>query len=260
MIPRPTDAHFHSHSRGRHRVIAVCLVVALPYLSLPLLWAAAPYVVLSSGKRVEGKHVTADENGQIHLTVAAGVLKFEPGTRVVMDEPPDIPRAIQMMQRGDDRSAVAILRKTAAECAFLEWDKKALRLLGRAQLNLGNFDGAASTYGKLLVVDPPARKEADVMVRYVKALVGAHDDATLLPLLDETIREGPRPAAAQAQMIRGRRLLAKGETRLALMDFMRTAELFEEENAVQKDSLLMTAECLAILKDSRSETYKKRAQ
>jgi len=260
MMPRPLNARCRLR-RARYRTLmAIGLAVTLAPLRPAPLWAAARYVVLPTGKRVEGKRVEADENGQIRLTVDTGVLTFDRGTRVVMDEPPDLARALQMMQRGDDREAARILRKTAEAYAFLEWDKKALRLLGRAQLNAGDAAAAAATYGKLLVVDPSARQEADVMTRYLKALADAGDEATLAPLLLEMIHAGPRPAAAQAQMIRGRLLLSKGETRLALMDFMRTAELFEAETELHKEALLLTADCLDILGDLRSDTYRKRTK
>lgn len=96
------------------------------------------------------------------------------------------------------------------------------------------------------------------MTRYLKALADAGDEAALMPLLAEMIHTGPRPTAAQAQMIRGRLLLSKGETRLALMDFMRTAELFEAETGLCKEALLLTADCLDSIGDSRSDTYRKR--
>jgi tetratricopeptide (TPR) repeat protein len=243
-------------NRRTRLCVAFCSLLALASIAS----AASPYVILPSGKRVTGSRVTADGDGQILLTIDQGVLTFQPGTRVVMDEPPAIARALQMMQGGDNRSAVGILKKTVEEYRFLDWDRKALRLLGRAHLNLREYGEAAAVYETLLALDPEAKSEADVMTRYLNALAETGDDTKLMPLLAQTIADGPRPAAALAQMIRGGRFLATGKTKLALMDFMRTAELFGEVEEFRKESVLKTAECLDRLGDTRAEAYRKRVK
>jgi tetratricopeptide (TPR) repeat protein len=162
------------------------------------------------------------------------------------------------MQKGDDRTAAVVLEKTAQAYRFLGWDKQALGLLGRARLNLGEAEAAAAAFEKLFAISPESRDDGEVMTRYLRALFRKGDDEKLLPLLAEVIADGPRPAAAMAQMMRGKRRMAAGETRLALMDFMRTADLFRDEKEQQAEACAMTAECLEKLGEPGADEYRRR--
>ena len=216
---------------------------------------SAPYVIQPSGQKLEGTAIRANKDGQIVLTTADGQLTFPKGTKAFADPPADYPRAVQMVQQGQFAPAIQILTKVVDEYRFLEWDNKARRSLASAYVGKGDFKSAVGVYEELFASVPESRKEEDVQGGYIRAVGGMGDDAKLAPLLQESIASGPRKAAAVAQVVRGNMKLARGDVQGALYDFLRTAEFFREEAAVQPEAVYRAGECLEKLGDPRAEEF-----
>lgn len=201
-----------------------------------------PYVIVG-GRKIPGTEVRADRRGQITLMTASGLMTFEPGTTVVMAEPPAFAGLRRLVEEGRPAEAIPGLIAIIEQYRFLGWDYHARRSLGRAQVGAGLFADAVKTFDDLFALQPTARAEAPVLTAYLRALEGAGEVEKLLPLLSEVIQEGARPAAALAQVMRGNLRLRDGDVEMALSDFLRTAMLFRAVHALQPEALYGTAVC-----------------
>lgn len=219
--------------------------------------AAPPYVILPSGNKIQGTSISADNDGNILLQTSKGLLTFPKGTKVVMDEPSDYTSAVQMMQNRQYEGAIVVLQKAIGKYRFLGWDNKAKALLASAYLSVGDSLNAVKTYEEAFAAEPGLKDEKDARSRYMKALLDSREYDKLKPLLDEIIADGPREAAAVAQIMRGNMNLAAGDVEKALYDFMRTAELFKNETEadLQAEANYETGECLEKLGDQRAAEY-----
>ncbi len=216
---------------------------------------AAPRVLLPSGREVEGTAVQADENGQIFLTTGQGRLTFPPGTTVITDPPPAFESAQRELAAGRHAAAASLLKGVIAEYRFLGWDRQAERLLAEALIGQGAFAEAAPLYEKVFAHTPAALNDADARIHYLEALQQTGADAKLAAELETVIRSGPRAAAARAQLMRGAARLAAGDAGAAVMDFMRTADLFRDVPVTRPEALYWTGEALAALGDARAREY-----
>ena len=78
-------------------------------------------------------------------------------------------------------------------------------------------------------------------------------------VLDDIIKDAPRPAAAKAQNLRGQMREAQGQLDAALLDYMRTAVFFEKDGGdATAEGLFRAAKILDAKKDPRAKAlYKK---
>jgi tetratricopeptide (TPR) repeat protein len=217
--------------------------------------AAAPRVILPSGKTVTGTAIKADEEGQILLTTAQGILTFPAGTTIVVDEPAAFTRAREFMARKRYAEAIKLFAEVMRTHRFLVWDRRAEGLLAEAQFMAGDDEAAILTYERILAYSPALKDEPTAYNRYLTALQRSGNVAKLLPLLDVAIRTGPRETAARAQLMRGKARLAADEPDAAVLDFMRTADLFRDIAEAQAEAVFYTATTLEQLKDGRAQEY-----
>lgn len=218
----------------------------------------APYVMLDSGKRIDGVSASADEDGRILLRTDKGVLTFDKGTRVFTPRPRELDEALQQMQQRQFGQATQLLRRVAAANRHLGWDKEALKLLARAHVGEDKAMDAAKTYEQLFDLDPQARSDAGDFLRYLRALDASGQHARLADMLDGVIRTAPRAAAAWAQLRRGSIALDRGELREAVLDFKRTADFFADQKEMHPEALFLTADVLRRMGDERAAEYGKR--
>ncbi len=218
----------------------------------------APYVVLDSGRRIDGVSVSADEDGRILLHTTTGLLTFDKGTRVFTPRPRELDQALQHMQQRQFAKAVQLLQQVATANRNLGWDKEALKLLARAYVGNGKAVDAARTYELLFDIDLQARNDAEDFLRYLRALDTSGQHAKLEGLLDEVIRTAPRAAAAWAQLRRGNMARDRGELWPALLDFKRTADFFADQKETHPEALFLTADVLKRLGDERAADYGRR--
>jgi TolA-binding protein len=204
---------------------------------------AAPYVILPDGKKMTGTQIRGNADGSLTLTTASGQMSFPKGTKAFVDEPADFARAVKLAKDRQHDEAIKILKEIVKNYRYLEWGQKAQRMLGAAHVGKGDFKAAVQTFQELLAEAPELQKDGEVQAGYMKALEGVGDMEKLGPLLNQAIADGPRNAAAQAQVLRGNMRLKEGDLEGALYDFLRTADFFREAAEVQPEALLRTAEC-----------------
>lgn len=216
---------------------------------------AAPTVVLPNGKQIVGKSIKADEEGKIYLTTDKAILPFPAGTTVVVDEPPEYRRAIQLIQQQQYDTAIRTLNGIVENYRFLNWDKRARVLLASALYGKGAFDEAAAMYETVARENPTALNDEETSTRYLTALLRSQQFDKLEPLLDETIQTGPREAAARAQVMRANLRMEQGDVENAVLDFLRTVEFFREAADVRPEAAYKAAECLSRLEDERAGRY-----
>lgn len=219
--------------------------------------APTPYVIVG-GRRIPGTSVRADRQGNITLVTPTGLLTFDIGTTVVVDEPAAFPALRRQVEEGRYAEAIPGLRQVITEYRFLSWDHRARRYLARAQVGAGSHGEALATLDELFAAQPTSRNEPVVQDTYMRALRGAGDQERLLPLLDQMISKGGRQAAAVAQVMRGNIHLEQGDPRSALFDFMRTTLLFRSVREVQPEALYRTADCFTRMgyEDKADRFYK----
>ncbi len=228
--------------------LALLTILALAS-GLTSAWAANPVVILPDGRRIEGTEVRATHEGIIYLTTGAGRIEYPKGTKVVMDQPLDLSRAVELIQKKQYPEAAALLEKVTADYRFLGWDMKAMKFLAQAYAGQGESKKAVDIYEQLMAEDKESADDGEVRGGYLRALAASGNREKVTPLLAEAIAKGSRPEAAQAQMIRARFRLEEGDIEGALYDFMRTARFFKEFKTVAPEAAFRTAETLEKLGD-----------
>jgi TolA-binding protein len=110
----------------------------------------------------------------------------------------------------------------------------------------------------MFVSSPKSKEEADIQQAYQRALLGAKQYDKLEGLLNTTIKTGSRLDAARALIARGDIRAAQGQLESAVLDYLRTAVLFESEKDAQPEALFKTAEALKALRDPRAAEFSKK--
>jgi tetratricopeptide (TPR) repeat protein len=222
--------------------------------------AQAAYVELPDGTRREGSEVRARSDGTIILTTAQGQFTYQKGhyAKAVADKPADYDRARQLMSQKNYDEALKVLDPIIQNFRFLEWDNNARVLRAQILTAKGDVAGAVDTYDQLFRATPEFRKNTDVLWAYYTVLVGAKQYDKLLPQLDELISKGSRADAAKAQVVRGDIKMSQANIEGAVLDYLRSAILFESEKAVQPEALFKAAEGLEKMRDPRAkDLYRK---
>lgn len=224
------------------------------------LHARAAVIILQNGARIEGTEVRAKSNGDIILKTPKGDQTFTKGTyaKVQTDRPAALDNAIKLAREGQYDNALQMLETIAADYRFLEWDNTAIRSIAQIQSTRGNHKDAVDAYERLYRQSPDAKNDPAISGAYQEALLQAGQHDKLKPMLDEAISNGTRADAAKAQILRGDIRLSRGETEAAVMDYLRTATLFESETAVHPEALFKAGEALEKLRDARAKDMYRR--
>lgn len=237
-----------------------------------LIWAAAggipanaqnPFVILPNGSRVEGTDIRARADGTIILTTPQGQVTYQRGqyVRAEAARPADFDRARQLAQQRNFDEALRLLDQIATNFRFLHWDNQARLLSAQILATRGDHAGAVAMYERLFQGAPDMRRESTVLWGYLSALSEAKQYDKLTPQLDELISKGSRSDAARALVLRGDVKMAQGQVEPAVMDYLRSALLFENERAVLPEALFKAAEGLERLRDPRNrDLYRRVAQ
>lgn len=222
----------------------------------------AQYVILPNGQRVDGTAIRSRANGEITLTLAggAGTRTFMPGQylQAVAPEPPELARAIRGIEARQYDQAIAMLEEIVRANQHLHWDLVALGEIGKANVAKGDHVAAVRAYDRLFQASPDRKKDDAFRWGYYQALLGAGQHDKLETELNELVASGARSDAARAQVMRGDIKLAKGMVEPAVMDYLRTAILFERETAVVAEATFKAAEGLAQLRDPRARDMYRR--
>jgi tetratricopeptide (TPR) repeat protein len=219
---------------------------------------AVPFVINSAGTQINGAAIQSSADGTVLLTTLNGqTLTFRPGAyrQAFADKPPEMTQVEAMAKNGELAGAAAILRRVKGQYAFLGWDLRASQMLARVELAQKNFNEAVAEYEALFAAQPQLKKIPAERANYMQALLGAGRIKETAALVDEDIASGSREAAARAQIVRGDMKAAAGQYEEALLDYFRTALLFEDQNAVLPEATYKTAVALKKLNDPRAVEY-----
>lgn len=232
-------------------LIFLCVAVAVSL-------RAAPYVINSAGSKVTGKAIRSESDGTVVLTTLNGQeLRFIPGSyrQAVADPPPEITDVKALVSRGDLSGAAERLRQVKTDYRYLGWDRRAGLMLARVELAQNRFEQALKEYEELFAVQPKLKERPAERERYMQALLGAGRIEKVAGMIDEDIASGSREAAARAQIVRGDMKAADGHVEEALLDYLRTALLFEDQTEVQPEAIYKTAKALKERNDPRAKTW-----
>lgn len=219
---------------------------------------AAPYVINSAGQRIDGAAIQSAADGTISLTTLNGqTLTFRTGTyqQAFADPPQELAQVAALAKQKQYDAAAQLLEKIKTTYRFLGWDLRASQMLARVELARENFDAAANEYEKLFAVQPSLKTIPAERAKYMQALLGAGRVDETAALVDEDIASGSREAAARAQIVRGDMKAKSGQIEEALLDYLRTAILFEDQTDVLPEATYKTAVALKTLSDPRAAEY-----
>lgn len=216
---------------------------------------AAPYVITTTGQRIDGSDIRAKSNGEIILTTVQGTRSFYPGqyAKAVADKPAEIDKAAQLTESKQYDEAIKLLDDVVLRYRFLDWDNQARALLPKVYVRKGDYLSAIGAYDKLFAASPKSKEDSDLQWGYRRTLLDAKQYDKLEKQLAGVISSGSREDAARAQVMRGDAKLAQAQTEAAALDYLRTVVLFEGEKAVQPEALFKAADALEKLRDARSK-------
>jgi len=239
------------------RIIALALlgsVIAGPAV------AQNPYVILPNGQRVDGTDIRARSDGTIILTTTQGQVTYEKGRyqRAEAARPAEFDRALRLAQQRNYDEALTLLEQVIQNYRFLNWDNQARALSAQIQMSKGDAAGAVASFERLFQSAPDQKRDSAALWGYLNALLGAKQFDKLAPQLGEMIEKGSRADAARAQIMRGDLKLAQGQVEGAVMDYLRTAMLFESEKTLMPEALFKAADGLERMRDPRSRDLYRR--
>lgn len=236
-------------------IMKSCMLWAVAGSMAAVLSASAAYVELTDGSQRQGSDIRARSDGTIILTTPQGQVTFQKGqyTKAVADKPADFDKARQLASQKSFDEAIRLLDPIIQNYRFLEWDNNARILKAQVQTAKGDATGAVATYEQLFAAAPDLRKDSKVLWPYYEAMVAAKMFEKLGPQLDELISKGSRTDAAKAQIIRGDIKLTQANIEGAVLDYLRSAILFESEKDSLPEALYKAAEGLEKLRDPRAK-------
>ncbi len=202
-----------------------------------LLWAFsvyAAYVVVKSGRRIDGVKISASANGSVTLVTAQGQrMTFRKGQyrRAVVDKPREFSQAEKLMKAGRGAEAVALLEKVKTDYHFLSWDQQAIRLLANYYYDSGMFAEATVEFQALEVSSEVEREKCR------QALIQSGQADVVLPELEKEIASGSREAAARAYLMRGDLKATNGDLEGARRDWLKVATFFKAQKDVAKQAV-----------------------
>lgn len=225
-----------------------------------ILAADAAVVILPNGSRVEGSELRARPNGDVILTTPQGQRTFPKGQyqRAEADKPATYDRAASLVSQGQLDQAIGLLKQIVTEYQYLTWDNNARIALARVYLTQKKPAEAAKVFEELFEADPAYRNDDPVGWAYRSALLDAELYDQLDRDLEPLITSGSREQAARAQLMRGDAKIKRGLVEQGVMDYLRSAILFESETSVHPEALLKAAQGLEQLRDARAkDLYRK---
>jgi len=222
--------------------------------------AMAAYVVLPNGNRIEGDRIRARSDGTVTLETSAGSRTFTKGQyrEAVADKPAAIDEASRLVQQEQYDAAIEKLEGVVRQYRFLGWDVTALKVLPQIYMRKGAYTEAVDAYEKLFRTSPASQQDSEVLFGYFESLMQAKQYDKLEPKLDKVIAEASRADAARAQILRGDIKAEKELLEEAVLDYLRTAILFEAQAEVQPEALFKAARTLERLRDDRADEFYRR--
>ena len=226
---------------------------------------AAPYVILTDGRRVEGQRIRALPDGTINLQTAQGTVSYQKGMykKAVADRPAELDAALRQVQGKQYDEAIKALEKIAKDFRFLDWDVVAQKELAKALMAKGDGERAVAAFTELFKNSEEERNNTESQWLMRKAMLAAKQYSTLTKQLDAVVAGANREDAAKAQTMRGDVQLAQNNLEPALLDYLRTATLFDDvkDANIQAEACFKAAQVMEKLRDARAKAlYQKVVQ
>jgi len=224
--------------------------------------AMADTVYLRNGKSsIPAKSITWRESAQEYRveTMDNMTLTFQRNqvARLDITKPADIDRAQQMIASGQPDAAITVLNDVIEKYRMRNWDNVARELLATIYLQRKDPKKAIALLEDYFRAAGQSEGQAKLRKVYWIALNEAERFSTLKKELDTVIINGPRDAAAEAQIMRGDMARKQGSKEDAFKDYMRTALLFKDVKSVQPEALFKAAEILDEMRDPRGDLLRK---
>ena len=223
--------------------------------------AAEATVFPKSGDPYTTKSIRFIKSSQEYVVDKEGVVMRVPvnsvkEVRVV--KPAAMDQAARMISQGQQEAAVTLLKQVASEYAMLQWDVQAQKMLAELYTKMGNNVEAEKLYSSVLREQPADQVPVEMRKRKWEMMLAAQKFEALGSELGDAISKGNRETAAAAQMMRANVSKAQNKTLDALLDYLRTALLFEEVTSQQPEALFRAAEMMDALRDPRATEIRKR--
>ncbi len=220
----------------------------------------AAYVEMPDGSKREGSDIRSRTDGTIILTTAQGQMTFMKGqyVKAVADKPADFDKARQLAAQKSYDEAIKLLDPIIQNYRFLEWDNNARVVKAQIQSAKGDVAGAVATYEQIFAGTPELKKDGKYMWPYFEALLAGKSYDKMNLQLDELIAKGSRADAAKAQILRGDIKMSQANVEGAVLDYLRSAILFEGQKETMPEALYKAAEGLEKLRDPRAKDMYRR--
>jgi hypothetical protein len=193
----------------------------------------AAYVITSTGRRIEGVELRADEKGGVMLRTADGQeFTFQKGRyrEASVAKPEALTRAERSLAEGDAVTAEALFISVKEEFAFLQWDIEAAQRLAELYTREKRHAEAAKEFAVLAKDDPVFRRP------YLEALWRAEAFEELRPVLVRDIAAGSHEEAAFAYLLTGRLLEAEGKLEEARQAYRKIELFFSRETCCVEEA------------------------
>ena len=239
--------------------IATCILAAGALAAIEA--SAAPYVVLMNGTTNVGVSITRKLDQSVVLTLEGGKVFTYAKDQVkaaVADMPPEYTKAVQALSAGKPDEAIALCEGVISNLRGLHWDNQARRIIAYANKSKNKFGEAVTAIETAFRESPELKSDEKFMGDYCTMLIAAGQYEKVGTELDKLVASGSRPMAARAQVLRGDMRVAQGLADQAILDYMRTVILFENEKETRGEAMFKAAELLEKRKDRRApELYRR---
>ncbi|MFO1489655.1 MAG: tetratricopeptide repeat protein [Kiritimatiellia bacterium] len=216
---------------------------------------AAPYVILKvENRQIDGQTISGSPTGEITIIDTAGgkfTFKREEIKTLFVDPPAEWGTATQAAAAGQLDAALTACNAVIQRYPGLLYDTKAGDLAIQILIKQKKAEEAAALAARVIRSNAAAlQSDPGFQAAYWKALLATGKTAQLGELLNTAIQKGSREEAARAQLLRGDIRASENKHKEAILDYLRTAVLYEAQTDVQPEALFKTAATFEILKDS----------
>ncbi len=216
---------------------------------------------LKNGRSLSAKTLEWKEGAQEYVITSGDTTMPIPRAqvaRVSVDKPADFDQAAAMVKSRQYTQAIPILEGIVKKYRMLNWDVEAGKLLSQAYLETHDAKKAVAAMEALFSVVGRDQVSPSLQRMYWKALFSSGANAQLRKELDKVIGTGTLEMVGAAYLQRGNMFLKMGEDEDALSDFIKITTLFQNQKAIQPESLFLAAELLDKARDPRGAEFRKK--
>lgn len=216
---------------------------------------AAPYVILKQeNRRIDAQTISGSPTGEVTVIDTAGgkfTFKRDEIATLYVDPPAEWISAKQKAAATQLDAALADCNIVIQRYPGLGYDTMAGDLAIQILLSQKKNDDAAKLAERVIRSNAAALSSSPTFqAAYWRTLLATGKTAQLAEMLNKSIQSGSREEAARAQLVRGDLRLAENKNKEAVLDYLRTAILFEAQKDVQPEALYKTASTFELLRDT----------